>query len=162
MSSSSIGFQCSSSLNTGLFSAPGRDLEPFNDSAFTSGQTLASRTSVVSTSGHSSYNYQSPYPTSTGLSATSAQVRESGNDRSLMAGQTMVMIALAHDRHGPRPASMPTGTPAVATSSLPLSGGITTSASAATTTNKCGVAQSFHGHAAAYWEAIDMHTWLNA
>ena len=75
ISSSSIGFQCSSSLTTGLFSGPGRDIEPFNDYASTSGQTLASRTSVVAASGHPSCNYQPPYPTSTGLSAISAQVR---------------------------------------------------------------------------------------
>ena len=65
--------------------------------------------------------FELPYATSTGLPATSTQVLESGSNLSLMAGQTIVMIALFHDRHGPGSTSLPTGTATVATSSLTLS-----------------------------------------
>lgn len=109
----------------------------------------------------SSGNYESPFPTSTGLPATSAQLLGSGNDLSVMAGQTNVMITLAHARHGPGPGPLPTGTDTITMSSLTLSSANTMSASAASNTDDCGVVQSFYGQMAASWEAIDMATWLN-
>ena len=78
-----------------------------------------------------------------------------------MAGQTIVMITLAHDRHGPGSGSLPTGTDTITTSSLTLSSANTMSAPAASNTDDCGVVQSFYGQTAASWEAIDMDTWLN-
>lgn len=109
----------------------------------------------------SSGNYESPFPTSTGLPATSAQLLGSGSDLSVMAGQTIVMITLAHDRHGPGSVSLPTGTDTITMSSLTLSSANTMSASAASNTDDCGVVQSFYGQTAASWEAMDMDAWLN-
>lgn len=120
---------------------------------------------MVATSDISSGNYQSPYPTTTDLSATSTQSLGSGHDISLMTGQSIVMITLAHARHGAGSISLPTVTATVATSSLSLSSaGVvlasetatvnklpltlssanTISTSAATDTSPRGVVQSFY------------------
>ena len=78
---------------------------------------LGAGTQSLSSSGM----YETPHLTSTGLPATSAQILGSGNDLSLIADQTIVMITLAHDRHGPGSTSLLTETATAAASSLAFS-----------------------------------------
>ena len=90
-------------------------------SAFNGNNGLSIMLGASAGSLSSSGIYESPYPTSTGLPATSAQILGSGNGLSLMAGQTIVMITLAHDRHGPGSTSLPAKAATIATSSLAFS-----------------------------------------
>lgn len=79
--------------------------------------------------------YETPHLTSTGLHATSAQILGSGDDISLTAGQTIVMITLAHDSHGPRSTSLLIETATAAASSLAFSSADVSLASGTATVN---------------------------